>query len=249
MASLHCLVHPLPGTEDQLNDRLKELGVRLNWNGSQGVSAVSELHGNIQEVAIGPSHIGLLTEDGRVARLVFSINTDSLDLNKAEQSKGSVRTSTKNTNQSSAKLTTRMSAGGRRILRTTSSSGVRGGRGSGVIMGAPPLLPAQYVPEELITQAQVVLQGKSRNLIIRELQRTNLDVNLAVNNLLSRDDEDVEEPEESSDSYAPEDLISLLDANISVATDHPSVIIDADGMFSEDMFGYSSVRSRPNASR
>lgn len=63
-----------------------------------------------------------------------------------------------------------MSTSGRRILRTTSSSGVRGGRGSGVIMGAPPLLPAQYVPEELITQAQVVLQGKSRNLIIRELQ-------------------------------------------------------------------------------
>ena len=44
---------------------------------------------------------------------------------------------------------------------------------------------------------QVVLQGKSRNLIIRELQRTNLDVNLAVNNLLSRDDENEEDPEDS----------------------------------------------------
>lgn len=33
-----------------------------------------------------------------------------------------------------------------------------------------PMLPAQYVPEELISQAQVVLQGRSRNLIIRELQ-------------------------------------------------------------------------------
>lgn len=31
-------------------------------------------------------------------------------------------------------------------------------------------VPAPYVPEELISQAQVVLQGKSRNLIIRELQ-------------------------------------------------------------------------------
>ena len=68
-------------------------------------------------------------------------------------------------------------------------------------------------------------------------------MNLAVNNLLSRDDEDVDEPDESSDSYAPEDLISLLDANISVGgSDHPSVIIDADAMFSDDMFGYSSVR-------
>nr|2QHO_B Chain B, E3 ubiquitin-protein ligase EDD1 [Homo sapiens]2QHO_D Chain D, E3 ubiquitin-protein ligase EDD1 [Homo sapiens]2QHO_F Chain F, E3 ubiquitin-protein ligase EDD1 [Homo sapiens]2QHO_H Chain H, E3 ubiquitin-protein ligase EDD1 [Homo sapiens] len=51
-------------------------------------------------------------------------------------------------------------------------------------------IPASVIPEELISQAQVVLQGKSRSVIIRELQRTNLDVNLAVNNLLSRDDED-----------------------------------------------------------
>ena len=63
------------------------------------------------------------------------------------------------------------------------------------------MVPAQFVPEELITQAQVVLQGKSRNLIIRELQRTNLDVNLAVNNLLSRDDEDAEDMEDGQESY------------------------------------------------
>jgi len=35
-----------------------------------------------------------------------------------------------------------------------------------------------------------VLQGKSRSVILRELQRTHLDVNMAVNNLLSRDDDD-----------------------------------------------------------
>lgn len=34
----------------------------------------------------------------------------------------------------------------------------------------------------------MVLQNRSRGQIIRELQKTNLDVNLAVNNLLSRDD-------------------------------------------------------------
>lgn len=37
-------------------------------------------------------------------------------------------------------------------------------------------------------------------------------------------------------------MISLLDAGIH--SDHPSVIIDADAMFSEDMFGYSTLRSR-----
>lgn len=56
----------------------------------------------------------------------------------------------------------------------------------------------------LFPQAQVVLQGKSRSVIIRELQRTNLDVNLAVNNLLSRDDEDGDDGDDTaSESYLP----------------------------------------------
>lgn len=106
-----------------------------------------------------------------------------------------------------------------------------------------------FVPEELVSQAQVVLQGKSRSVIIRELQRTNLDVNQAVNNLLSRDDDESEDVDDSQDSYVPEDLISLLDPGAGLHADHaggPSVIIDADAMFSEDMFGYSTIRSRPS---
>ena len=91
------------------------------------------------------------------------------------------------------------------------------------------------------------MQGRSRTLIIRELQRTNLDVNLAVNNLLCRDEEDGDDGDDGQDSYVPEDLISLLDAGINA--DHPSVIIDADAMFSEDMFGYSQSRSRSSGSR
>ena len=48
------------------------------------------------------------------------------------------------------------------------------------------------------------MQGKSRSVIIRELQRTNLDVNLAVNNLLSRDDEDGDDGDDTaSESYLP----------------------------------------------
>lgn len=85
----------------------------------------------------------------------------------------------------------------------------------------------------------MVLQGKSRNLIMRELQRTNLDVNLAVNNLLSRDDEEGDDAEDAADSYVPEDLISLLDGGFS--NEH-SVIIDADSMFPEDVFGYPGMR-------
>jgi hypothetical protein len=75
----------------------------------------------------------------------------------------------------------------------------------------------------------------------------NLDVNLAVNNLLSRDDEGEGDDDDSQDSYVPDDLISLLDSGMH--PDHPSVIIDGDAMFSEDMFGYSSIRSRGSGAR
>lgn len=71
-----------------------------------------------------------------------------------------------------------------------------------------------------------------------------MDVNLAVNNLLSRDDEEGEEPEggEGGDGYVPEDLISLLDGGFHAAQQDHSVIIDADTMFSEDIFGYAAIR-------
>jgi len=106
-----------------------------------------------------------------------------------------------------------------------------------------------FVPEELVSQAQVVLQGKSLSVIIRELQRSYLDVNQAVNYLLSRDNDESEYVDDSQDSYLPEDLISLHDPGAGLHADHacgPSVIIDADAMFSEDMFVYSTVRSRPS---
>ena len=74
-------------------------------------------------------------------------------------------------------------------------------------------------------------------------------MNLAVNNLLSRDDEGEGDDDDSQDSYMPEDLISLLDSGMH-ATDHPGVIIDAENMFTnEDVFGYSAIRSRASGAR
>lgn len=92
-----------------------------------------------------------------------------------------------------------------------------------------------------------------------------------MNNLLSRDDEG-DDDGENCDSYmsggswpalgspsvstrmtlnaasflSADDLMSLLDAGIN--SDHPSVIIDSEAMFGEDMFGYSTMRTR-NSSR
>lgn len=134
-----------------------------------------------------------------------------------------------------------------RMLRQTAS---RGRGATSVIMGSRAVIPAQYVPEDLINQAQVVLQGKPRSAIVRELQRTNLDVNSAVNNLLSSDNEDPEDMDESQDYLPNEDLMSLLDSSVSLSSGPASVLIDAETVFPEDVFNsYSASRIRPTSIR
>lgn len=128
-----------------------------------------------------------------------------------------------------------------RMLRQTAT---RGRGATSVIMGSRAIIPAQYVPEELINQAQNVLQGKPRSAIVRELQRTNLDVNLAVNNLLSSDNEDPEDMDESQDYLPNEDLMSLLDSSVSLPSGPASVLIDAETVFPEDVFNSYSAASR-----
>lgn len=129
-----------------------------------------------------------------------------------------------------------------RIIRAT-----RGRAGSGWISSRA-VIPASAVPEELISQAQVVLQGKSRQVIIRELQKTSLDVNLAVNNLLSRDDDDPDDQDEDAymqETYIPsEDLMSIFEAGI--PGDEPFVV-QRDAIFSEDIIynpSYTRAESR-----
>ena len=65
----------------------------------------------------------------------------------------------------------------------------------------------EILPFLCTTNILISTLGRSRNLIIRELQRTNLDVNLAVNNLLSRDEEDGDDADDAQDNYVPEVII------------------------------------------
>uniref|UniRef100_A0A8C2LDK8 E3 ubiquitin-protein ligase UBR5 n=1 Tax=Cricetulus griseus TaxID=10029 RepID=A0A8C2LDK8_CRIGR len=284
MTSIHFVVHPLPGTEDQLNDRLREVSEKLNKYNLNSHPPLNVLEqATIKQCVVGPNHAAFLLEDGRICRIGFSVQPDRLELGKPDNNDGSKLNSSSGAGRTSRPGRTsdspwflsgsetlgrlagntlgsrwssgvggsgggssgRSSAGARDSRRQTRVIRTGRDRGSGLLGSQPqPVIPASVIPEELISQAQVVLQGKSRSVIIRELQRTNLDVNLAVNNLLSRDDEDGDDGDDTaSESYLPgEDLMSLLDADIHSA--HPSVIIDADAMFSEDIsyFGYPSFR-------
>ncbi|XP_051575076.1 E3 ubiquitin-protein ligase UBR5 isoform X6 [Myxocyprinus asiaticus] len=272
MTSIHFVVHPLPGTEDQLNDRLREVSEKLNkYNCNSHPHLIPLEQAKLKQCVVGPNHAGFLLEDGRICRISFAIQPDRLELSKPDGNDGSRWSSGVNGGGSGGGGSGGGNAGGGSGTGGGGGGGSAGGggssgrsstaardsrrqtrvirtgrdRGSGLLGSQPqPVIPASVIPEELISQAQVVLQGKSRSVIIRELQRTNLDVNLAVNNLLSRDDEDGDDGDDTaSESYLPgEDLMSLLDADIHSA--HPSVIIDADAMFSEDIsyFGYPSFR-------
>lgn len=294
MASIHFTVHPLPGTDDELSDRLKELSEKIQKQTPTSATSIPGLKGaSVKEIAVGPRHTAFLLEDGRICRVSYSINADKIDVGKAEPKAGrskatgsgssggskqlnrtpsnpwlnsaaegasSVSSSSTSGKWSSGLRTpaNRTTTAASTTSNTTTSTGASRYRGSrviraqtrgrgGVIVGSRPVVPASVVPEELISQAQVVLQGKSRSVIIRELQRTNLDVNLAVNNLLSRDDEDGEDGEDN-DNYLSggDDLMSLLDGTLH--SSHPSVIIDADEMFSEDLLGIPSSRYRSRLS-
>ncbi|XP_067303959.1 E3 ubiquitin-protein ligase UBR5 isoform X5 [Pseudorasbora parva] len=271
MTSIHFVVHPLPGTEDQLNDRLREVSEKLNkYNCNSHPHLIPLEQAKLKQCVVGPNHAGFLLEDGRICRISFAVQPDRLELGKPDGNDGSRWSSGVNGGGSGGGGSSGGATGGGSGSGGGSGGGAGGGgssgrsstaardsrrqtrvirtgrdRGSGLLGSQPqPVIPASVIPEELISQAQVVLQGKSRSVIIRELQRTNLDVNLAVNNLLSRDDEDGDDGDDTaSESYLPgEDLMSLLDADIHSA--HPSVIIDADAMFSEDIsyFGYPSFR-------
>ena len=131
----------------------------------------------------------------------------------------------------------------RRVMMATRRAG-QFARGGVIVDRGRQLIPAASIPEDLIAQAQVVLQGKSREVIVRELQRTNLNVNEAVNNLLSREDDD-EDMDDGSDSYLPEELLSLLDAGLRSSDG----IMEPDGLYSGEGYEYLMSREFSSSAR
>jgi hypothetical protein len=66
--------------------RFRELGERINRYGLNSPQTLSALRQGppVQQLAVGPAHIGFLLEDGRVARVAFSVISDRLDLTRNE---------------------------------------------------------------------------------------------------------------------------------------------------------------------
>jgi E3 ubiquitin-protein ligase EDD1 len=102
---LQFVVHPLPGSAEQLGEKLKEVGERLR-RGNFGLPAAPAISASnsgvtfrlgsqtggafgsvlVTQIEVGPSHFAFLLDDGRVCRLPFSVISDRLDLSRTSNS-------------------------------------------------------------------------------------------------------------------------------------------------------------------
>ncbi|CAI2353956.1 unnamed protein product [Caenorhabditis sp. 36 PRJEB53466] len=193
----------------------------------------------IKQVVLGPSHIGILLDDDNVCRIPYSLlQVQTGEVKEAEQVRGET-SRTRDEYRPSHEVEVIPLSGGLSSLRTATGTAkyrrvmlsnsaacrayyrLRGNLGDGArgyILGTSrSSVPAANVPEDLINNVQQVLQGKSREVIIRELQRTGLNVNEAVNNLLSRDDGD-DGMDIGGEHIIPEELLHILEGSVGQGT-------------------------------
>lgn len=64
--------------------RIREVADKINKYGSQTPQILQSLKATVKQIVIGPAHLGLLLEDGRVLRVAFSVIPERLDLSKTE---------------------------------------------------------------------------------------------------------------------------------------------------------------------
>lgn len=69
-----------------LKFRLKDIGDKINKHGNFISPVFESLRSSVKELVFGPSHIGILLEDGRAYRVQYSINSDRLEFNKTTDS-------------------------------------------------------------------------------------------------------------------------------------------------------------------
>lgn len=67
--------------------RLKEVADRINRLGQNSHPVWSNIRGGVKKIILGPAHIAMLLEDGRICRVSFSVISDRLDLTKTDPNK------------------------------------------------------------------------------------------------------------------------------------------------------------------
>ncbi|CAJ0573357.1 unnamed protein product, partial [Mesorhabditis spiculigera] len=223
------LRYSLTAKEAEVHETFKSAAHRRNTGdrSARSIPALEALGLRLEDyvkTVVTPAYIFFLLKDGRVLRLGYSVENRSVSPPtrhpnaKATSASGSVAFAAPKSKLQFLSKYRRMLDVGRRD------------RASVLVDRTRPLLPASDVPEDLIAQAQVVLQGKSREVIVRELQRTNLNVNEAVNNLLSKDD-DEDDDDAIGEVCIPEELLAVLDAQSMQLGGHEDYAPDLESAF------------------
>lgn len=68
--------------------RIREVADKINKYGPQSPQTLQSLKTPVKQIVIGPSHLGLLLEDGRALRVAYTVIAERLDLSKSEPPKG-----------------------------------------------------------------------------------------------------------------------------------------------------------------
>uniref|UniRef100_A0A095AQV0 E3 ubiquitin-protein ligase UBR5 n=1 Tax=Schistosoma haematobium TaxID=6185 RepID=A0A095AQV0_SCHHA len=246
--------------QNDLHEKLKEISEQIKRDGVSIPDVLRPLtRDSIAQCVISPSHIAFRLEDGQVCRVAYTINSDRLSQKPDRKRKQGMSCSdSSSTVREGVVARTGSTQHGSRSYRSPLNVLGRTSRGisflremqrQGIYLARPVThqIPESEIPEVLIEECQTVLQGKSRQVIVRELQNTNLDVNMAVNNLLSRDDEAEQgNGGNSSDGNAPgagaggnsddwdDEAVELL-SFFEYPDSHG--LFDADGLIADEMAG------------
>nr|CAD2184676.1 unnamed protein product [Meloidogyne enterolobii] len=262
--------HTLLGNENLLLERIKECVEKRNkgyCSTSPGCIVLRKIPAeDVLQVTAWNNYVAFLLKDHRVARLRYEIVANTIEstapTDKNESGPGSSTATATTTAGSSDPASASANAAANAANRTAKIRRImmtRPGTCSGefcltgvvIDRNRPrPMISASSVPKDLIVQCQVVLQGKSHAAIVRELQRINLNVNESIDNLLSRDDDEIDDLDDISEAYPHEELLSLLDAGLRSYGSGAAraALLDSDSIYSAGN-GYEYLISRDLARR
>ncbi|KAF1739905.1 hypothetical protein MXB_344, partial [Myxobolus squamalis] len=153
---------------------------------------------DIKQIAIGPAHVGVLTSCGKICRIPKNVETSEVKGSPPAKIKPSLEIeligpTPPNPDNSLHFLDTYARLSDRNAGEPT----IRPNYIDSLLSSDPPYILSRRartnqsppeIPERLIQQVENILQGRSRADIVRELIRSNLNVNGAVNRLLNQDD-------------------------------------------------------------
>lgn len=214
MSNIKVIFQKLPASELEFQQKLKN----ISETEDETPNVLYELQQfKMKKTGIGPRHFAFLTDDGQICRVGFSASSAVLSTKPRlveKEAEGVPKEGSTKPTSSSYPMHSDLD-----LQIAFASRSNRGRLHRPYHARRPPGLgrpvdDSLQVPEDHIKRCEDVLPGTPRDTIRKELQLTHLDVNMAINNILTRD-EDPPTGAPVSPAYlphisGPEDLMSII---------------------------------------